>query len=88
MPLALRFSSSGTPAPNNARAGFRRGGMRAKENNRGDLPVTTRTREEELREVPLWKANRRGRPAFGPLVWMRADCLGVDRRGNHLLGRF
>ena len=31
---------------------------RAKENNRGDLPVTARTREEELREVPLWKANK------------------------------
>ena len=56
---------------------------RAKENNRGDLPVTARTREEELREVPLWKANKGAwPPGVRPIGMDEADCLGVDRRGN------
>ena len=58
--------------------------MRAKENNRGDLLVTARTREAELREVPLWKANKGAwPPGVRPIGMDEADCLGVDRRGNH-----
>jgi len=45
--------------------------------------VTARTREEELREVPLWKANKGAwPPGVRPIGMDEADCLGVDRRGN------
>jgi hypothetical protein len=35
--------------------------------------MTARTSEDELREVPLWKANKGdvGRPAFGKSVWRK-----------------
>ena len=45
--------------------------------------MTARTREEELREVPLWKANKGAwPPGVRPIGMDEADCLGVDRRGN------
>ena len=58
MPLARVFLVGGPRPEITHGRDFRRSGMRAKDNNRGDLPVTARTREEELREVPLWKANK------------------------------
>jgi hypothetical protein len=42
-----------------------------------------RTREEELREVPLWTANKeRWPPGVRGIGTEEMDCLGVDRRGN------
>jgi hypothetical protein len=45
--------------------------------------MATRTRDDELREVPLWKANKQNWPAGVREIGMEeTDCLGVDRRGN------
>jgi hypothetical protein len=45
--------------------------------------VTERTREDELREVPLWKANKAAWPPGVRSVGIdEADCLGIDRSGN------
>jgi hypothetical protein len=45
--------------------------------------MTTRTREDELRDIPLWKANKQTWPAGVREIGMEeTDCLGVDRRGN------
>jgi hypothetical protein len=42
-----------------------------------------RTREEELREVPPWTANKeRWPPGVRAIGMEEMDCLGVDRRGN------
>ena len=44
--------------------------------------MTARIREEELREVPVWKVNRGAAPGVRLIGMDEADCLGVDRRGN------
>jgi len=45
--------------------------------------MTARTREDELREVPLWKANKeRWPPGVREIAMEEQDCLGIDRRGN------
>ena len=45
--------------------------------------MTTRTRDDELKEVPLWKANKATWPPGVRTVGLdEADCLGIDRRGN------
>jgi hypothetical protein len=37
----------------------------------------------ELREVPLWKANKeRWPPEVRKIAMEEQDCLGIDRRGN------
>jgi hypothetical protein len=43
-----------------------------------------RTREEELKEVPLWTANKDSWPPGVRTISMdqEMDCLGVDRHGN------
>src|SRR6266478_8442989 len=46
--------------------------------------MTARTREDELREVPLWRANKESWPAgVRPIgLDVEGDCLDIDRRGN------
>src|SRR5215510_3109021 len=45
--------------------------------------MTARSREDELREVPLWKANKeRWPPGVREIAMEEQDCLGIDRRGN------
>lgn len=45
--------------------------------------MTARTREEELREVPLWKPNEQTWPPGVRRIGSdELDCLGIDRRGN------
>jgi hypothetical protein len=46
--------------------------------------MTARTREDELREVPLWRANKESWPAGVRTIGLdvEGDCLGIDRRGN------
>ena len=45
--------------------------------------MTARSREDELREVPLWKANKeRWPPGVRETAMEEQDCLGIDRRGN------
>ena len=42
-----------------------------------------RTREDELKEVPLWTANKQAWPPGVRAIGQdELDCLGVDRRGN------
>jgi hypothetical protein len=42
-----------------------------------------RTREEELREVPLWRPNKdRWPPGVRTVGMDEVDCLGIDRHGN------
>jgi hypothetical protein len=42
-----------------------------------------RTREDELKEVPLWTANKQAWPPGVRTIGQdELDCLGVDRRGN------
>jgi hypothetical protein len=42
-----------------------------------------RTREEELHEVPPWRANKEAWPrGVRPIGQDELDCLGIDRRGN------
>jgi hypothetical protein len=41
------------------------------------------TSEDELREVPLWRANKgTWPPGVREIRVEEADCLGVDRHGN------
>jgi hypothetical protein len=45
--------------------------------------MTARTREDELREVPLWKANKElWPPGVREIAVEEQDCLGIDRYGN------
>jgi hypothetical protein len=45
--------------------------------------MTARTREDELREVPLWKANKElWPPGVREIDMEEQDCLGIDRYGN------
>jgi hypothetical protein len=45
--------------------------------------MTARSREDELREVPLWKANKeRWPPGVREIAMEEQDCLGIDRYGN------
>jgi hypothetical protein len=45
--------------------------------------MPARTREEELREVPLWKANKETwPPGVREIDMEEQDCLGIDRYGN------
>jgi hypothetical protein len=45
--------------------------------------MTARTREDELREVPLWKANKEAWPAGVREIGQdELNCLGIDLRGN------
>lgn len=45
--------------------------------------MSARTREDELREVPLWKANKeRWPPGVREIDVEEQDCLGIDRYGN------
>jgi hypothetical protein len=45
--------------------------------------VAERTREDELREVPLWRANKGAWPSgVRPIGMEEIDCVGVDRLGN------
>jgi hypothetical protein len=45
--------------------------------------VTARTRDDDLKDVPLWKANKEAWPPGVRSVGIEEiDCLGVDRRGN------
>jgi hypothetical protein len=45
--------------------------------------MTARTREEELRDVPLWKGNKETWPAgVREIAMEEQDCLGIDRYGN------
>jgi hypothetical protein len=47
------------------------------------LLMLDRTREEELHEVPPWKANKAAWPrGVRPIGQDELDCLGIDRRGN------
>jgi hypothetical protein len=48
-----------------------------------DMPMIDRTREDELRDVPLWKANKElWPPAVREIAMEEQDCLGIDRHGN------
>jgi hypothetical protein len=41
--------------------------------------MTARSREDELREVPLWKANKeRWPPGVREIAMEEQDCLGID----------
>jgi hypothetical protein len=45
--------------------------------------MIARTREDELREVPLWKANKElWPPGVREIAMEEQDCLGIDRYGN------
>jgi hypothetical protein len=45
--------------------------------------MTARTREDELKEVPLWKANKElWPPGVREIDMEEQDCLGIDRYGN------
>ena len=45
--------------------------------------MTARSREDELREVPRWKANKeRWPPGVREIAMEEQDCLGIDRYGN------
>ena len=45
--------------------------------------MIARTREDELREVPLWKANKElWPPDVREIAMEEQDCLGIDRYGN------
>ena len=45
--------------------------------------MTARTREDELKEVPLWKANKElWPPGVREIDIEEQDCLGIDRYGN------
>src|SRR5262249_41142486 len=45
--------------------------------------MTDRTREDELKEVPLWKANKKlWPPGVREIDIEEQDCLGIDRYGN------
>jgi len=45
--------------------------------------MTAHTREDELREVPLWKANKElWPPGVREIDMEEQDCLGIDRHGN------
>ena len=45
--------------------------------------MTARTREDEFREVPLWKANKeKWPPGVREIAVEEQDCLGIDRYGN------
>src|SRR5262249_42605707 len=45
--------------------------------------MIVRTSEEEVREIPLWKANKEAWPSGVREIRMEeADCLGIDRDGN------
>lgn len=47
------------------------------------LLMLDRTREEELHEVPPWKANKAAWPrGVRPIAQDELDCLGIDGRGN------
>ena len=45
--------------------------------------MTERTRQDELSDVPLWKANKQTWPrGVRPIGQGELDCLGIDRRGD------
>jgi hypothetical protein len=45
--------------------------------------MAARTREDEFREVPLWKANKeKWPPGVREIAVEEQDCLGIDRYGN------
>jgi hypothetical protein len=45
--------------------------------------MTERTSEDELREVPLWRANKETwPPGVREIRVEEAECLGIDRHGN------
>ena len=45
--------------------------------------MTARSREDEFREVPLWKADKeRWPPGVREIAIEEQDCLGIDRYGN------
>jgi hypothetical protein len=45
--------------------------------------MTLHTSEDELREVPVWRANKETwPPGVREIRVEEADCLGIDRHGN------
>jgi hypothetical protein len=45
--------------------------------------MAARTREDELRELPQWRANKAAwEPGVRTVGLEELDCLGIDRHGN------
>ena|SRR5436190_22589419 len=45
--------------------------------------MAARTRQDELRELPLWRANKAAwEPGIRTVGLEEIDCLGIDRHGN------